>query len=85
MGYISPVKEAPFRPTMTGPIDDPRASVNAAEMAVSLFDEKTRERLQRLAEEMQFSPIDLIREGTLRYLDRIEGHEELPLPDFPQK
>jgi hypothetical protein len=79
------VNEAPFRPTITGPIDDPRATVDATELAVLLFDEKTRARLQRLAEEMKYSPFELIREGTLRYLDRIEGHAESSAPDSPEK
>jgi hypothetical protein len=68
------VKEALFGPAMTGPIDDPRAvRAAAAEMAATLFDEKTRERLQRLAGALQYSPVELIREGTLRYLDEIEN------------
>jgi hypothetical protein len=70
--------EPPFAPAMTGPIDDPRHL--RPDVAAELFDEPTRERLQRLAGALRFSAVELIREGTLRYLDELET----PAPDEPQ-
>jgi hypothetical protein len=75
-----------FGPAMTGPIDDPRASnLDPVELTAALFDERTRARLHRIAEETRYSPLELIREGTLRFLNSIESSGELPLPDSPQK
>lgn len=62
--------EPPFAPAITGPIDDPRHL--RPDVASELFDEKTRQRLEHLAEALRFSPADLIREGTLRYMDALE-------------
>ncbi len=55
---------------MTGPIDDPRQL--RPDVAAELFDEETRERLARLAGVLRFSAVDLIREGTLRYMAELE-------------
>ncbi len=55
---------------MTGPIDDPRQL--RPDLAAELFDEETRERLARLAGVLRFSAVDLIREGTLRYMAELE-------------
>jgi len=61
---------------MTGPIEDPRLSaLDPAGWAGQLFDERTRARLLRVSCEKRFSPLDLVREGTLRYLDSIENDE----------
>ncbi len=80
------MKDPLFGPAMTGPIDDPRLSqFDPSGLTYALFDEKTRVRLQRVAEEMRYSPVELIREGTLRYLDTIENNGEHPRPDSPQK
>ncbi len=70
--------EPPFAPAMTGPIDDPRHL--RPDVAAELFDEPTRERLERLAGALRFSAADLIREGTMRYMDALE-HPEHHSPD----
>jgi hypothetical protein len=62
--------EPPFAPAITGPIDDPRHL--RPDVASELFDEKTRERLERLAGALRFTAADLIREGTVRYMDALE-------------
>ncbi len=69
--------EPPFAPAITGPIDDPRHL--RADVAAELFDQKTRDRLERLAGALRFSAVELIREGTLRYMAELEA----PLPDTP--
>jgi hypothetical protein len=80
------MKEALFGPAMTGPIDDPRvARAEAAEVATILFDEKTRERLKRLAGVLRFSPVELIREGTLRYMDELEHDGDIERPNLAAK
>ena len=56
---------------MTGPIDDPRRL--RPDVAAELFDEETRERLARLAGALRFSAVDVIREGTLRYMAELEA------------
>lgn len=68
--------EPPFAPAITGPIDDPRHL--RPDVAIELFDQKTRERLKRLAGALRFSAVELIREGTLRYLDELES----PTPEI---
>jgi hypothetical protein len=70
--------EPPFAPAITGPIDDPRHL--RPDVAAELFDEKTRERLERLAGSLRFSAADLIREGTLRYLAELETPAEEAVP-----
>jgi hypothetical protein len=70
--------EPPFAPAITGPIDDPRHL--RPDVAAELFDDKTRERLERLAGALRFSAAELIREGTLRYMDALE-HDEDPGPE----
>lgn len=65
--------EPPFAPAMTGPIEDPRHL--RADVAAELFDDSTRERLERLAGSLRFSPADLIREGTLRYMQELEASD----------
>ena len=65
--------EPPFAPAITGPIDDPRQL--RSDVAAELFDEKTRERLKRLAGALRFSAAELIREGTLRYMAELENPE----------
>jgi hypothetical protein len=62
--------EPPFAPAITGPIDDPRHL--RPDVASELFDDKTRERLERLAGALRFTAADLIREGTMRYMDALE-------------
>jgi hypothetical protein len=62
--------EPPFAPAITGPIDDPRHL--RPDVASELFDERTRERLERLAGALRFTAADLIREGTVRYMDALE-------------
>jgi hypothetical protein len=62
--------EPPFAPAITGPIDDPRHL--RPDVAAELFDQKTRERLERLAGVLRFSAAELIREGTVRYMDQLE-------------
>jgi hypothetical protein len=76
--------EPPFAPAITGPIDDPRHL--RPDVAAELFDDKTRERLERLAGALRFSAAELIREGTLRYLDELEtpAPEEAPANDTTQ-
>ncbi len=71
--------EPPFAPAITGPIDDPRHV--RSDVAAELFDQKTRERLQRLAGALRFSPAELIREGTLRYMAELEA----PVEDTPRE
>ena len=75
--------EPPFAPAITGPIDDPRQL--RSDVAAELFDEKTRERLKRLAGALRFSAAELIREGTLRYMAELENLDirEVPKPDHP--
>ncbi len=68
--YIGHMGEPPFAPAITGPIDDPRHL--RSDIAAELFDEKTRDRLERLAGALHFTAADLIREGTLRYMDQLE-------------
>jgi hypothetical protein len=63
--------EPPFAPAITGPIDDPRQL--RADVGAELFDEKTRERIKRLAGALRFSAAELIREGTLRYMAELEN------------
>jgi hypothetical protein len=76
------MKEALFGPAMTGPIDNPRGvRIDPTEIAAALFDEKTRGRLERVAGARHFSPVELIREGTLRYLDDLENNREIERPD----
>ncbi len=76
--------EPPFAPAITGPIDDPRQL--RPDLAAELFDEKTRERLKRLAGALRFSAAELIREGTLRYMAELENLDvaDSPKPDHPQ-
>ena len=75
--------EPPFAPAITGPIDDPRQL--RTDVAAELFDEKTRERLKRLAGALRFSAAELIREGTLRYMAELENPDVfLPKPDRPK-
>jgi hypothetical protein len=62
--------EHPFGPAITGPIDDPRHL--RPDVAAELFDDKTLERLERLAGALRFSAAELIREGTMRYMDELE-------------
>jgi hypothetical protein len=78
MGYNSDMGEPPFAPAITGPIDDPRQL--RPDLAAELFDERTRERLKRLAGALRFSATELIREGALRYMDELES----PLRDIPK-
>jgi predicted DNA-binding protein len=75
--------EPPFAPAITGPIDDPRQL--RSDVAAELFDEKTRERLKRLAGALRFSAAELIREGTLRYMAELENLDvaEIRKPDRP--
>jgi len=75
--------EPPFAPAITGPIDDPRQL--RSDVAAELFDEKTRERLKRLAGALRFSAAELIREGTLRYMAELENLDvaEVRKPDRP--
>ncbi len=70
--------EPPFAPAITGPIDDPRHL--RPDVAAELFDDKTRERLERLAGSLRFSAADLIREGTLRYMAELETPAEEAAP-----
>jgi hypothetical protein len=65
--------EPPFAPAITGPIDDPRHL--RPDVAAELFDDETRERLERLAGSLRFSAAELIREGTLRYMAELEGSD----------
>jgi hypothetical protein len=74
MRYSPDMGEPPFAPAMTGPIDDPRHL--RPDVAAELFDEKTRERLERLAGALRFSAAELIREGTLRYMAELETQPE---------
>jgi hypothetical protein len=75
------MKEAPFNAAITGPIEDPRTSAfDPTGLAAQIFDEGTFARLQRVADEKRFSTLELIREGTLRYLDLIENDETSPRP-----
>jgi len=84
LGYNTDMGEPPFAPAITGPIDDPRQL--RSDVAAELFDEKTRERLKRLAGALRFSATDLIREGTLRYMADLENPlPDIPKPDHPQK
>jgi hypothetical protein len=69
--------EPPFAPAITGPIDDPRHL--RTDVAAELFDQQTRERLERLAGALRFSAVELIREGTLRYMAELEA----PAADSP--
>jgi hypothetical protein len=78
MGYNPAMGEPPFAPAMTGPIDDPRHL--RPDVAAELFDEQTRERLERLAGALRFSAADLIREGTMRYMDELE-HPQVDIVD----
>ena len=77
--------EPPFAPAITGPIDDPRHL--RPDVAAELFDQPTRERLERLAGTLRFSAAELIREATLRYMAEHEGlaedrpHDESPGAD----
>ncbi len=71
--------EPPFAPAITGPIDDPRHL--RPDVAAELFDPQTRDRLERLAGALRFSPAELIREGTLRYMAELET----PTEDGPQE
>lgn len=76
------MKEALFGPAMTGPIDDPRAALPPASVLTeTLFDDRTRARLVRVAQSMRASPPELIREATLRYLDVLEAEGGQPAPD----
>jgi hypothetical protein len=80
------MKEVPFAPAITGPIDDPRtARADSAEITAGLFDEKTRERLERLAESLNFSPLELIREASLRYMDELEEIRPAKLPELSRE
>ena len=70
------MKEAPFAPAITGPIDGPRpVRVDPGEVASALFDEKNRARLEKLARALRFSPMEMIREATIRYMDELENKE----------
>jgi hypothetical protein len=84
MGYNTDMGEPPFAPAITGPIDDPRQL--RPDLAAELFDERTRERLKRLAGALRFSAAELIREGTMRYMDELEEKpvREVPKPEYPQ-
>jgi len=73
--------DVPFSPAITGPIDDPRHL--RPNVAAELFDDRTRERLERLAGALHFSAADLIREGTLRYLDLLEYPRLTREPEDP--
>jgi hypothetical protein len=68
--YNCAMGEPPFAPAITGPIDDPRHL--RPDIAAELFDEQTRARIERLASALRFSVADLIREGTMRYIDQLE-------------
>ena len=75
--------EPPFAPAITGPIDDPRQL--RPDLAAELFDERTRERLKRLAGALRFSAAELLREGTLRYMAELENPDAFPpTSDHPQ-
>jgi hypothetical protein len=64
------MSEPPFAPAITGPIEDPRHL--RPDIAAELFDDQTRERIERLAGTLHLSAADLIREGTMRYIDQLE-------------
>jgi hypothetical protein len=51
--------------------------VDHPEAVAALFDEATRARLQKLATVSRLSPAQLIRVGTLRYMDQIEKTGEI--------
>jgi hypothetical protein len=51
--------------------------VDHPEAVAALFDEVTRARLDRLASSSRLSPAQLVRVGTLRYMDQIEKTGEI--------
>jgi len=68
----APVEEITFSAKGEVPMDADHPEVVAA-----LFDEATQARLNRLAVASRLSPAQLIRVGTLRYMDQIEKTGEI--------
>jgi len=67
-----PLEETRFSSKSEQPVD-----ADHPEVVTALFDEATQARLNRLATASRLSPAQLIRVGTLRYMDQIEKTGEI--------
>jgi len=73
----SDIPEEVYDPLKNGFRPDAPVEVDHPEAVAALFDETTRARLDKLAAASRLSPAQLVRVGTLRYMDQIEKTGEI--------